>query len=59
MSRGSINVCDTDAVVTVYTLDGRTVYCGAAATVPVEKGLYVVTVTAPGKSVETRKVLVK
>lgn len=59
VSRGSINVCDTDAVVTVYTLDGRTVYCGAAATVPVEKGLYVVTVTAPGKSVETRKVLVK
>lgn len=56
---GCINVIADDAVVTVYTLDGRTVYRGAAATVTVEKGLYVVTVAVPGKAVETTKILVK
>lgn len=56
---GCIDVIADDAVVTVYTLDGRTVYRGAAATVTVEKGLYVVTVAVPGKAVETTKILVK
>ena len=56
---GCINVIADDAVVTIYTIDGRTVYSGAAATVPVEKGLYVVTIAAPDKAVETTKVLVK
>lgn len=56
---GCINIIADNAVVTVYTLDGRTVYSGFAATVPVEQGMYIVTVAAPGKAVETTKILVK
>ncbi len=56
---GCIDVIADDAVVTVYTLDGRTVYRGAAATVTVEQGMYIVTVAVPGKAVETTKILVK
>ena len=52
-------IIDGEVAVKVLTMDGRTVYSGVAATVPVEQGMYIVTVAAPGKAVETTKILVK
>ena len=57
---GCINVCAAaGATVTVFALDGSTVYRGTATSIPVANGLYIVTVAAPGVASEAVKVLVK
>lgn len=57
--RGFITITDAeDAWVTVYSTDGREVYNGAENTIPVAKGLYIVTVQHNGATSAT-KVFVK
>ena len=62
----TISVCENyitisnagDALVTVYSTNGSEIYSGADNTIPVAKGLYIVTVQHNGKATAT-KVLVK
>ena len=56
---GRIVVGGDAAVVNVYSLDGRTVYSGAAATVQVGNGVYIVNTVDAGGNVAAVKVLVK
>ena len=56
---GFITITDAeDAWVTVYSTDGREVYSGAENTIPVAKGLYIVTVQHNGATSAT-KIFVK
>ena len=55
-----IDIADaTDALVTVYSADGREVYKGTDSTVQVAGGLYIVTVQQPNSITTAAKVLVK
>ena len=55
-----IDIADaTDALVTVYSADGREVYKGTDSTVQVAGGLYIVTVQQPNGITTAAKVLVK
>jgi hypothetical protein len=55
---GCITV-DGAVAVKVFSLDGRCVYNGGAATVAVEQGVYVVVTEIAGGSVAAKKVVVE
>ena len=60
-ANGAITIANTkeESIISVYSIDGRTIYRGAATTVTADPGLYIVTVEAPEQDITTQKVLVK
>ena len=58
---GAITIANAqeESIISVYSIDGRTIYRGTATTITAEPGLYIITVDTAQQEITTLKVLVK